>query len=198
MKVSEYLRLAARQAQQNYYAAKDHTPIKLIIRLWREGKKILDTSMPVMYRPDEIWKYREYDWSRETARGGRARVKGKMVELPGPLKWDAMVEDMRAQGWDKDDPAHMDISHKRAMVGEGNHRLAIAREANILVPVEFHFRIGKLSMPARAKKRQQEEAELPKRLNAPAIEKAVKEIDEKELSPEEEKQVQDLMDLLGF
>jgi len=186
----------------SYYRVKDHFPIKLVIKRWTDlGQKVYDDSMPVMYKPNEIWKYREYDWTRETARSGFAKVDGKSVDLPGPLKWDALVADMKERGWDQKDPLILKIGHKRAMVGEGNHRLAIARATKIQVPVDYWFISGNIGLPARSKKRQDDEKEMDRQLKLAkekTIKQAIKKAPSKPMDKETEKMVSDIMDLLGF
>jgi hypothetical protein len=183
----------------SYYNVKDHFPIKLVIKRWEElGQKIYDASMPTMYDPDELWRYREYDWTREGARSGYAIVDGESVWLDGPLKWDALVIDLKSRGWDKRNPLHLDIGLGRAMVGEGNHRLAIAKDAGIDVPVEFHFKSGQLGLPARSPKRKEREMRDREEIQARSLKQAVKKAEQKSLSPEQEKNIKDLMDLLGW
>lgn len=94
----------------------------------RERQKINDDRMPIMLPIDDLVRVREYAWTREHARNS-------------PAEWDALVESMRVHGWDPKRPAHLMVGKDgRAKLGEGNHRLAIARRLGIReVPVWVHF-----------------------------------------------------------
>ena len=94
----------------------------------RERQKINDDRMPIMLPIDDLVRVREYAWTREHARNS-------------PAEWDALVESMRTHGWNPKKPAHLIVGKDgRAKLGEGNHRLAIARSLGIReVPVEVHF-----------------------------------------------------------
>jgi hypothetical protein len=98
-----------------------------------------------IYSPEELWPYREYEWSRDSA--GDEDSIDKWQHIPdeggntGTDKWDAMVEKMRGSGWKTSNPAHVELGKNGIIkVGEGNHRLAIALELGIPVPVMFHFK----------------------------------------------------------
>jgi len=97
------------------------------------------------YSPDELWPYREYEWSRDTAADEDSIDKWQHIPDEsgnvGVDKWDATVEKMHKSGWKTSNPAHIEIGKNGVVkVGEGNHRLAIAKELGIDVPVMFHFR----------------------------------------------------------
>ena len=80
------------------------------------------------YLPEELWPYREYNRSREIAN----------ME---PEMWDTLTEKMKSEGWKDSKPAYVEIGKNGIVkVGEGNHRLAIAKQLGIMVPVMFHFR----------------------------------------------------------
>lgn len=161
-------RVAARRVAGDYYHWTPGMSVRDVASRWQgDGDKVYDDSHPVFPAKD-LWPYREFTWTRDKARPGIARVKGKAVDLPGSLKWDAMVEDLKANGWDPKEPAYVAIGRKGGIkVGEGNHRLAIAQKLNLKVPVRFQFYTGKVT-----KDRQEEE---PVRVNVPetAIEKAL-------------------------
>jgi hypothetical protein len=187
---ARFLRIAG-----DYYKLKPRTPLREVIRRWAEdGDKVYDDSMPTTYSPRDLDPYVEFRWSRETSREGYARVKGKTVELSGPLKWDAIAEDMKIRGWDPDEPLYFEVGRDgTAKVGEGNHRLAIAKEIGLKrIPVWFHF---KLTAP-----KDEYDPRKPVEVVPKAIEKVVVEQkrDPKPTTPEEEKQIDDIMDLLGF
>jgi hypothetical protein len=141
-------RAATRQlglGAHKYYAMTVQNPLSIaeVAKRWaKESDKAYDAPKPhVFWYPiDEVLKYREYDWSRTRARRD-------------PEEWDALKEDMRESGWTAPsssrekypgtiDPAHIQVGKNgKVKVGEGNHRLAIAKELGIkLVPVQFHFR----------------------------------------------------------
>lgn len=56
-------------------------------------------------------------------------------------RWDYLLKYMKKHGWDKDDPGHLYFGKNRVIkLGEGNHRIALAKEAGLkLVPMMFHF-----------------------------------------------------------
>lgn len=187
------------RAWGKHYDLKAGTTIETVIKGWVENDdKATDSSMPGWYSPDDVWPYREYTWTRENSRSGFARVEGKTVDLPGPLKWDALAIDLKEQGWDPKEPLHLAIGKNGvAKVGEGNHRLALAREVGLSrVPVFFHFgqRVelteGHGSMyrrqpppsPAAVKKVVEEEVRRPSR----------------ELTPEDQERVDEIVRLLGI
>jgi len=124
-----------------YYNLQPGTPISEVISLWQErSSKAYDRSMPVYYEPREIWPYREYTWTRERSRGGPMEVDGQYIRLEGPQKWDALVDVLQRDGWDPSEPLIFVIGHQGgAKVGEGNHRLAIAYQLGIKVPVRFLY-----------------------------------------------------------
>jgi hypothetical protein len=180
-----------------YYDLKSGTPLKEVIRRWVEdGEKAYDHSMPVDYSPKDLWPHREYTWTRDNARGGFAKVKGKSVELPGPLKWDALAIDLKKRGWDPNDPLHLSIGKNgKSKVGEGNHRLAIAREAGLSkVPVFFHFG----QQVERSKGHGSEFRDKPSPEAVKRVVERVRAKPPRDLSPDEHEKVDELMDLLGF
>ncbi len=97
-----------------------------------------------MYSPQELWEYREYSWSRSSAGDGGTDKWNFVPDTMGRVgneKWDAMKAKLQKEGWNEKDPAHFEMGENGVMkVGEGNHRLAIAMEIGIDVPVFFHFK----------------------------------------------------------
>ena len=112
---------------EGYYA--DAGSVHDVISRWQKaGDKLYDDAQPVMLPTEDIFPFREFDRSRE---GGRN----------SPEEWDQIVSWMKATGWDPKKPLHMLIGKEGgAKVGEGNHRLAIAKQLGIkTIPVQFHF-----------------------------------------------------------
>jgi hypothetical protein len=182
-----------------YYGLKkpriDAGGLKEVLDRWvNDGDKVYDDSMPVMVEARNLWKLREYTWTRENSRPGNARVGNKTVDLEGPMKWDALYEDMKARGWDKKDPLHLHFGKNGKMVvKEGNHRLAIAMKLRLRdVPVMFHFHQSVTKSP--------QEEPMPE-ISKPAVKKAVENApaaEKKKLGPEEQRDIDNLMRLLGF
>lgn len=101
------------------------------------------TRFVAPYSPDELWPYREYTWTRSTARPGPVRREDSTyVDLEGPSKWDFLLQQMHTHGWASKEPLHLLVDKRGQMqVAEGNHRLAIARELGLSkVSVVFEFR----------------------------------------------------------
>lgn len=185
----------------SYYRLSRGTPLQEVIDKWQEGRsKPYSDSMPQWYSPRALWPHREYTWDRNSSRSGIAVVDGKMVDLPGPLKWDAIVKDMKKRGWDKDEPLYFKVGESGAKVEEGNHRLAIALKLNKKVPVVFRFVPGRVT-----KSPQHEPVEVP----SEAVEEAVKdqvsrnrddwtEEDDALSSGSSDETLEKLMDLFGL
>lgn len=166
-----------------YYDSYPGMTLHEVISNWQsEGRKLLEDSMPVLIPISILWPFREYTWTRENSRSGNARVNGQTVHLEGPLKWDALKEDMKVHRWDPKEPLHFEIGRTSgAKVGEGNHRLALAREVGILsIPVEFHFKSGAVQ-----KQPQEQPDKKPVVISPKALEKAVEEADSMSLKDTE-------------
>ena len=129
-----------------YYDASPGIDLHTIVYRWvkqRPGKdkygnplppqKIYDRSMPVMMPIEDIWPHREYEWTRSQ---NRYQQLGLDQE-----EWDKLKISMMENGWNPDYPLHFQIGQEGGMkVGEGNHRLAIAKELGMKeIPVWFHF-----------------------------------------------------------
>jgi len=181
-------------AEGDYYSLKSGMKIKEIAKRWQDSwEKAYDDSMPVLFPAKEVWPYREYTWTRVSSRPGFACVKNKSVQLSGELKWDAIKEDMQKYGWNKREPLILNIGQKGGIkVGEGNHRLAIARELSIKsIPVTVIFQAGNV-----VKSKQ------PRKSTVSITSQAVKKVtnqyskSSKKISKKEQKQIDDIIDLL--
>ena len=129
------LRRRSYLAEGRYYKLHRKISIDEVARRWREGgEKAYDESMPVMYSLREVWPHREYTWTRAKSR----RSSGE---------WDALLADMKTNGWRKSDPLVLNVGRQGGVkVGEGNHRLAIAKELGIrVIPVSVLFYTGKVT-----------------------------------------------------
>ena len=169
-----------------------HIDLEGIIARWQQnGEKLYDYDMPVMIPVRDLWKHREYTWTREDSRSGHLTIGGKVIDLTGPQKWDALTEELREHGWKKDSPLYFTIGRKGgAKVGEGNHRLAIARGLGIQqIPVSFGF-----YMSAVTKDPQHEVMNVSPR----AVERVLEKEERKPMSEAERAQIEELMDQLGF
>lgn len=140
------MRIAERKmAGHEYYdPRKKRLSVEQVTELWvHEHDQAYDAHIHGWYSVRDLWHFREYTWTRSTARAGVALVDGEYVDMPGPEKWDAIKADMQENGWRKDQqPVILEIGKNgRVKVGEGNHRLAIAREIGMRkVPVRFWFK----------------------------------------------------------
>ena len=177
-----------------YYDYEPSLTLETILDRWQQQdprQKLYDKSQPFMVPLRKLWPLREYTWTRDKARAGFARVGGKSVWLDGPLKWDSIKEDMRGRGWDKSDPLILTIGHKGVKVGEGNHRLAIARELGFReVPVKLLYQSGSVTKS-------------PMPSQDPVVEvapKAVKRVikNDKDPTPEAQQKIDEIMSLLRF
>ena len=112
---------------ENYYS--NPVSVYSVISRWQKaGDKLYDDDQPIMLPTEDIYPFREFDRTRE---GGRNT----------PEEWDQIVSWLETAGWDPKKPLHMLIGRDGgAKVGEGNHRIAIARQLGIkTIPVQFHF-----------------------------------------------------------
>jgi hypothetical protein len=169
--------LAARDGWVTYY--RDYRDVHTTIDRWRkDNEKLYDDVQPVMVPVKLLWPMREYTWSREDAR-------------LSPAGWDELKASLKRKGWDKNDPLHLYIGQEGGeKVGEGNHRLALAREIGLReAPVRFHFHTGRV----RKSPQHPPLPEPPKKPKWKAPDKPPR-----ELSPEEEARVEEIMKLLGL
>jgi len=144
-------------AHRGYYDIDPSNPptVEEVIDGWAKcGLKARELDVfHAFYSAEELWKYREYTWSAETA--SHEDVTGtddmaypdKWRFVPGEDdsvgldRWNRMLEKMKSMGWDQKRPAYFEIGKNGvAKVGEGNHRLAIAKQLGIKVPVTFSFK----------------------------------------------------------
>ena len=86
-----------------------------------------DLSYHGFYPVEELWPIREYDWSSEKHRGDQE-------------EWDTLVASIK-KGFNPRYPIMVSLGKNGvAKIGEGNHRLAIAKQLGIkMVPVNFIF-----------------------------------------------------------
>lgn len=212
---ARFLQAVSYDPESWYYSYEPGLDLQTIIDRWqkqRPGKdrrgqplprqKMYNDSMPVYLPVRELWPLREYTWTRDISRSGFARVNGKTVSLDGPLKWDALKEDLRINGWDPKDPLHLEIGSEGGVkVGEGNHRLALAKELGMSkVPVEFHFKSYKVRKQPQTRT---EPVEIDSKALEEVVEERIEEVKEKPVrTPEEQaeldRMVDELMDLLGL
>ena len=131
-------------------------PIDYVINEWKKGNKADPAeTYHAMYLPSELWPYREYTWNEDTASGKEVMGKDKSLYqdkwhfvpldaeglIVGRSKWNFMFNELKTKGWNPRDPLHLEVGKNGvAKVGEGNHRLAIAKELGIHVPVLFTFK----------------------------------------------------------
>jgi len=128
VKLSEYFYRAANQPFKSYYDIEDET-VEDVLNNWRfENKQLYDTSdYHKIYKVEDIYKYREYTWTKYNGRNSEE-------------EWDKLYKSMDENGWDVNNPAIIQVGKNgKAKVAEGNHRLAIAKQLNIPVPVRFIF-----------------------------------------------------------
>jgi hypothetical protein len=113
--------------EAGYYKIPPGMSIREVSKKWMAGEKAYDDSMPVWYAAEEVWPFREYTWSATNARNS-------------PEEFETIRAKLKAEGWKPEMPAHVALGKDgKIKVGEGNHRLAIARELGLKVPVWFHF-----------------------------------------------------------
>ena len=103
---------------------------------WQAGNKAYDPDSTfssqerdyhAFYSVKELEPYREYDW-------GPAKHRGSQAE------WDKLMNSIK-KGFDPEQPLVVQVGKNGvAKIGEGNHRLAVAKELGILqLPVYFMF-----------------------------------------------------------
>jgi hypothetical protein len=144
---------------EGYYDISPNNPpvIQDVIDRWVAGDKAYDPddSYHALYSPEELWPYREYTWNADTAGGTEVMGSDKTSyqdkwhfvpmddegQIVGHAQWDHMYRELQSKGWNKNKPAYVEIGKNGvAKVGEGNHRLSIAKELGIPVPVLFGFK----------------------------------------------------------
>lgn len=140
-----------------YYLPSGPMTIKEIVERWQAGDKMYDSAMPLMLPIEEVFKYRDYDWTRKDSRPGNGHFYesdeyNAETDISGTHKWDSLVQSLQKHGWDKKFAAMLFISKDgKAKLGEGNHRLAVARllgMTTIPVQVFFYHRVTQTSEAA--------------------------------------------------
>jgi GNAT superfamily N-acetyltransferase len=114
---------------KEYYRYEPGMTIEQMQDRWINNNELIEPhDMPFMLPVDELWPYREYEWTREEAR----------LE---PEEWDELKESM-SQGWQEGSWLTLNIfKDGEIYLGEGNHRLTIADELGMKeVPVSIWFR----------------------------------------------------------
>ena len=129
---------AEKSLNEGYYEInpKNPPPIKDVLEDWIDGKKAYDAGSMITgrslsyhgyYSVDELWEYREYDWSAEKHRESQEQ-------------WDTLVASIK-KGFNPKYPIMINVGKNGVVkIGEGNHRLAIAKQLGIkMIPVNFIF-----------------------------------------------------------
>lgn len=104
----------------------------------------------VMVPVHHLMKHREYKWHSRRTRGEETSASGKPTE-----HWSELEKSIKEKGW-TDNPAHVMVDKRgKIKVGEGNHRLAVAKSLGVThVPVRYHpYQNVSKSKPAREVKR---------------------------------------------
>lgn len=146
-----------------------------IIDRWQlHGDKLYDHAQPQMLPVADLWPYREYTWTRKDAR-------------LTPQEWDTLKRNLSG-GWKRREPLYFEIGRQAgAKVGEGNHRLSLARELRLRqVPVRFIFKAGTVR-----KDPQRRGPALPPKAPAPPVSPTGP------IDPETERRINNIMDLLS-
>ena len=127
----------------HHYHYEDGMTIKEVARRWAENhEKLYDDRIHGWFPIEEVWPHREYTWSRDNSRSGMVEKDGEWVSMEGPEKWDYLKQQMKQNGWEgMPDVPQMKVGRDgNIKLGEGNHRLAIARELGMReVPIQFLF-----------------------------------------------------------
>ena len=129
---------AEKSLNEGYYEInpKKPPPLKDVLEDWVDGKKAYDAGSAItgrdmpyhgFYSVEDLWPIREYDWSSEKHRGDQE-------------EWDTLVASIK-KGFNPRYPIMVSLGKNGvAKIGEGNHRLAIAKQLGIkMVPVNFIF-----------------------------------------------------------
>ena len=116
-----------KQIAEDFYPIEHAADLEDILSRIKDGDKP-ELSKDVMMTPEELWPYREF-----TRSNGNGRYSEK--------DWDKFKSDMQENGWDQRNPLALMVSEDgKALVVDGNHRLALARECKIeQVPVRMIF-----------------------------------------------------------
>lgn len=108
---------------QPYFDVHPGMRLQDVIRQCRRGRNPLSERYHLMVPVSQLWRYREF--TREETTRGRRRIEE--------------LSEVMSRGWDTDDPLIFCVGRNgSAKVCEGNHRLAVARNAGVeKVPVRF-------------------------------------------------------------
>jgi hypothetical protein len=170
------------ESSSSLYDLQPGSPLSIatVLERWVQGNKATDRPVHGWYSPRELWPYREYTWTREDARRS-------------PEEWDELVQSLKKDGWRENNPLLLFVGRNGvAKVGEGNHRLAGARELDLpKVPVRFVFTMEVDKDPQKPTPRGKSQAQRPP--SAPE-----KEPTERPGEPVDEKELDDLMRLLNL
>lgn len=110
-----------------YYDIQRGDSIDHVLSRWVKGEKAYDEFVHNFYQPEDVWPYREYTWYRNNARRS-------------PDEWDELFASLQQNGWDQKNPGIITVGKNGiAKLSEGNHRLAIAMQLGIKVPIRFEF-----------------------------------------------------------
>ncbi len=120
-----------------YYNTSKNTSVKKIAdRYFKTGDKLYDVdwvgkgNYHILADVRELEKIKEYNWSRKKSRRGEER-------------WDELVDDIKRNGFKEPVQIYLYRNEKRLNLGEGNHRLGVARELGIKkIPAIFFFYMG--------------------------------------------------------
>ena len=110
------------------YNASNPPSLSEILRRWvKDGSKPREGKI-IYYPLDEVYSIREYGWSDD-------------IRRMSDKDWHDLILSMKKGGWDNRYPAILQFGKNNKMkVGEGNHRLAVAKLLEIrVVPVKFQF-----------------------------------------------------------
>ena len=162
---------------EDYYRPGRGERLAVVIARWRAGDKVYDDAQPLTIPVADLWPHREYTWSARDAR----------ME---PAEWAAVLASLKRTGWRADEPLWCEIGRDGgAKVGEGNHRLAMARELGIRqVPVRFVFKSGTVRKDPQQAQRTEAPPPPPRREPAPPG---------GQVDPETARRIDDILGLLG-
>lgn len=104
-----------------------------VIRGFAEHNVVLVDSLKFEMSVDNLWKYREWDRDPFLSRGGRSPE--EYDELKQSIQKDGIKDTLIFQ------INRLENGNVEAYIGEGNHRIRIAKELGITkVPVRFSYR----------------------------------------------------------
>ena len=129
---------AENSLNEGYYEInpKSPPPLENVLEDWVDGQKAYDAGSSItggdlnyhgFYSVEDLWSIREYDWHSEKHRGDQE-------------EWDTLVASIK-KGFNPKYPVMVMLGKNGvAKIGEGNHRISIAKQLGIkMVPVNFIF-----------------------------------------------------------